>query len=705
MRAMVLLIVLMVLAVLSVIVATQLGASGSASVASLRSEEEIRARAISEQCMEMAIAYADSVATANPDYDLLLNPGGGNPDYLPPAAVTGMTGLATPVAIPKNAVDDRQKYRMYLVDGGACAVRYDDNDDDQRGGLLGTTTAGLEGLLGINTPNLDRDGAVFVTSIGFFPVDPACADPCTNAYGRAHARVTQRRFLSASPSTSTQVAIQAGNNVHLKENSAICGEGGLGAGSTSYNAGALSTCICGTQDIGLGAPSVECSGGGSSSTEAPGCPCTSPPSIDAPPPPPLPPPPAPLPAAPGTTIPFMDKSAFAVPSGTNVGNNNACEIYVLMKDSPTAANPRVPSLANVYVWDRSDAGCGSDASATVPLPADADGVAAVAAGESACWTKIAELGNGAGTFAGEQSTGGGAGERLAFNNATTSALPGGVLAPDFWNTCGGGSTCNAATCDGSQGWLTASGGRVATPQTSDVTKMPSPLVVIVDNVANRPVHVEKENWRAVNPPKVTWVVRNDFMVAEDVHLACASCNNSSATYTGGECTFANRSFGDGVLVHAGGFCGFKEKVSGRGDIVCSSVHMKEASDPECYIGDVVAHGGKGGGGANGFYTAAAGYAEFDAISMDTQACNSGGASGMPQCDKIGICIKEFTKIVGSVYSQHDVCMKESIDLFGQVVGREDVNVKELTRIEFDGIGFAGAPSLTQGSGPWMDSMW
>jgi hypothetical protein len=246
-RGFVIVIVVAIAAVITAIVAAQLTSSQKLAAASLRFEEEVQARAIAQACLEMVSAQIDNYmfdcgalplpacATRPPDFDALLlgvDGAAGTPDdYLP--------GIGDRVQIPRSATDQLHQWALLDLDGGACAMRIEDNSDDGRPALPGMADSAGEGL-GTDVPNRDRDLAVYIHVIGMYPRLVTSDD---DVYHKAHARTTLRRMIQkqnmASPSGP---GLWARVSIDVDDDNNICELGGVKAPTVDMEP---STCACG----------------------------------------------------------------------------------------------------------------------------------------------------------------------------------------------------------------------------------------------------------------------------------------------------------------------------------------------------------------------------------------------------------------------------------------------------------------------------
>lgn len=445
-RGFVVVVVVMLLGVMAAVVTTQLKVIEGQEVMGLRSEEEVRARAIAEGCLGLMQAYVDDYAGKNrsptgtpttntpPDYflpltgpqdfDRLLDPDlvvNNTNDFMPTFGArvvipNGFTGTAEGVA--------KHQWKLLRRDGGACLMRFEDNSDDF---YLPTTLpsgANLDPLeIAASTnafrdvPQRDRDRAIYLVVAGVFPASGTDAQ----VYGRAHARVTLRRLFAAPVPRTPVAGVFAGGVFESKNGATVCGVGGVEAGALDFK---NVSCMCGPVEVtaSLGKTPIT-TGCGSCSTCAPstvtqGVPLT-PQRYDVNgdtvcgPPPSTTGPGAcdPLPAPPGMAFGPLSYRAneglgtaatSAAPTTHNIGNARSCNFYG-------------ESDGDLYVWDRRDtdvaasitalggtsnvpAGldCSVQTPPTIPTPCAWDPVGntvTCGAGQSGCWKLIAKLGD------------------------------------------------------------------------------------------------------------------------------------------------------------------------------------------------------------------------------------------------------------------------------------------------------------------------
>lgn len=442
-RGFVVLIVLLMLAVVSAVVVGQMSVVKSSAGMSVRREEEAQARALAEGCLLMMQRHAEFFqggtagvppATATRDFDSLLNPtGGASADaatYLP--AITG-----TRVTVPPALAGSDHQWQLVPRAGGACLLRYEDNSDDALPALATvtdtlSTDCPAEPGDGVDVTFCDRDGAIYMTAIGIFPFSGAASD----AYARAHARVTLRKLFAVATPTRGASGVVAGGKAEFKNNTRICGIGGIAAGDVDGLGGGTS-CICGpvTSTAVPGEPipvSTACGG------------CTTPCNPGS--------------LATGTATPrkieINGDNSDCTPGTDCAGdlptNVNDTDVYMspMQPDMPTTgggdylqassfANPRATTVtlganipgvgqtcelffdddgqSTVYYWDNSDLAvsatlqtlgvplaslpgvvnenCATLAVANIPKPCTwtLPGAVSCAAGQSACWKPLAKL--------------------------------------------------------------------------------------------------------------------------------------------------------------------------------------------------------------------------------------------------------------------------------------------------------------------------
>lgn len=277
-RGFVVYVVLLVLAVISVVAIGQLNSVNNESIVGVRREEEAQARALAAGCLVQlqrhAECFLDSADLGSPcgstpgavfgppydspnvDFDLLLNPNDSaaldGDEFLP-----AMAGRI--VKIPNTA--NGQTWKLVTRAGGACLMRFEDNSDDAfpANSVLddaGTHTcggAGNEGT-GVDINFCDRDKAIYLTAIGIFPVDAAASGTqaiADAAYAKAHSRVTLRKLFAAETPSDFPAGITSAGEVSFKNNSLLCGAGGIAAESLDATTKGTS-CMCGPIETNSG---------------------------------------------------------------------------------------------------------------------------------------------------------------------------------------------------------------------------------------------------------------------------------------------------------------------------------------------------------------------------------------------------------------------------------------------------------------------
>lgn len=808
-RGFVLVVVIVLVAAISMIVLSQFDVVKSQRGAAIRGTEDAQARAIAETCLERYMASAkDHLTTPGiVDYDTFLDPDGATNLAAPPTGDEYVPSGGTIINIPLGGsaadnADGMRRHAMFLLNGGACLVRFDDNGDDNlrtqadsppgplpifttsntgippvaegrqpngagfrffRSGLgfFGSVAGGNDGQ---DIPFRDRDGAIFITSIGIFPA--AAATPA--AYAAAHARVTMKRYVTAAvPASSSGAALQAGADVILKENTALCGLGGISSNAVTYEGGGNSTasCACGEVETTVASTfPVECADPASVSSEDASCPtvatCT--PGADSTSP-------QPSPAVPtlAQNTDFLHISGFKNTAGVaDVGLNGLPEFYFRDKDAP---NPNggtyeqgpdgtlatgdeymtLPTQSEVFFWNRKDPvnACSTFSATTVPRPCNwknvvgdtsADAFLAGAepvcgAGESPCWKLVARLdgalnpaaaapGGFLSTGLGEQTVMVGADEYFA-PQGTHVNVP--FLKGDtaHWhhfenNLCEGSFDCRDGAPAGIP-WIGTSTSMIASgnftiPALTCAGEMPTPAIVILDNPGSEPVFFKEIAGDAVDnaactsaiesPMQATFLVRNHIYMAEKSNYCCASClcNSVSFPIAAANCAPApavgglmNPVANSRPLIRANGHCYVKEQTSLVGDLICASVTIKEGNS-ECVIGHIIGHSNTMPTTTDPFFAAVGG----------TGTPCSGVMAGCDDADGLGVCIKEGTGFVGSIYSGGDVCIKENTTIFGQVIAADDINIKEGSSIIFSGLGLAAIPGTpTFATAEFIESTW
>ena len=261
----VILVVLLMMVVISAVAIGQLSVVQSAQVVGLRREEEAQARAIAEGCLALLTKHAelfidpDSYPNTSPpsDFDLLLNPNGNisldGDEHVP----TVINGVNVVMPITASGTSQHQWHLIPRSDGdpatpdGACLVRYEDNSDDALPSSAVVADSNNDcdpnenpsaGALpsGIDIPWCDRDGSIYLSAIGLYPV----VDVNQDAYAQAHARVTLRKLFAVAKASSLPPALRASEKVAIDNNSTICGAGGITANEVDVSSNGNS-CVCG----------------------------------------------------------------------------------------------------------------------------------------------------------------------------------------------------------------------------------------------------------------------------------------------------------------------------------------------------------------------------------------------------------------------------------------------------------------------------
>ncbi len=700
-RGFTLILVVMMVAVVVIMITGALEFSGQALLATSKERAEPKARNLAELCLDRTEALARQYARGAgiTDFDGLLDPNlAAAPDgdeFVPSNAQLSGGDVYVPKA-ESGAAEPRKglhRYRLHRESDGACLVRLDDNSDDNKPGLVTATSNStvVEGG-GNDVAHRDRDRGIVITAIGVFPARGVDAD----VYGNAAARVTLRRLVTSGGAPG----MYAGDEITIKEDTAVCGEGGLMADDLTYVGGgsAAELCACGDVMIDSGAAPAQCTG---AHTSAAGAACNTPATC-----------------RPGNTttgtpppVPDVVVPAFGTwrdntvgPGGTvaNLGTNNMCELY--FKDTGTDGD--------IYVWDHTDVGNSCDNASPAPIPTpcawNAGGtMGACAAGQSPCWKLVArvEVG-GAGQLlngVAEHTIIDGGKEYFAPNNG--AAIPNVTDNTRRWNTlCG---TCSG--CTGAAGretfTVTAAGNTWGTKNTVLRSYLPSPLVMLFEHPVGEPVELEDDfgNGGVVGtdePIIATLLVQNRLLIKRNTSLCCATCNCAgTAVWPVAPLDSTQAARANGVALRAGDDCYFRENTHVVGSVSCGTLNIKENSS---VVGAVTSHVSRGGGaGLPGGWD---------------ECVDELGIS----CDDPGVCIKESSTVVGTVLSKGDVCVKqgstfygsvlseddiyfkENSTVYGQVVAEDDIAAKEGVTVNNDGNGALGASTRRVA---WMDQGW
>jgi hypothetical protein len=249
-RGFVMIVVLMtVVALLAAVIGVQAVVQGQ-TVSGLRDYDQVRSRAIADHCLARARLYLDQVRakTAPEDWDQVLDPnlnshsGNFDEDFIPESTFGGSVVYVPPGEVSSTGLRQAlHRYRYVTMDGGACLVRFDDNNDDTRVGQGRDNVIPIEGL-GNDIPFRDRDIGIFITAISLFPVLAGVSD--ADAYEKAHARTTLRVFVN----TGGAPGVVAHQNLIVQADVAICGQGGFEGDRLTYAGGGSATTVCACGD-------------------------------------------------------------------------------------------------------------------------------------------------------------------------------------------------------------------------------------------------------------------------------------------------------------------------------------------------------------------------------------------------------------------------------------------------------------------------
>lgn len=355
-RGFVILVVMLLLAVATAVAMSQFTVVANESVASIRINEEVQARANAEGCLTLLTEYAEGYIGTSPpgfkfaDFDGLLDRdtvANTADDFLPsfgtrvlvPATITPATG-ATAAAHQWAFVT-----RGTAPNQGGCLLRLEDNSDDAfpSSSVPSGTTGVLEAAsAGRDLPLRDRDRSIYLTVVGLHPVLPGTAP--TDAWERAHSRVTLRRLYATNNPVQTPPALQACDDVNLSANIDVCGLGGVQGDAITISGG--STCGCGNysgNSVTPATPPAACTGCPSGTCSPPSRSVLSPAqsAVDRGCSPP---------AIPNATY-YMDNKGFGNPASNsnNIGDKASCKVHIDRR-------------GRVFVWDTTD----PDANQRVP---------------------------------------------------------------------------------------------------------------------------------------------------------------------------------------------------------------------------------------------------------------------------------------------------------------------------------------------------
>ncbi len=360
-RGFVILVVMLLLAVATAVAMSQFTVVANQSVASIRINEEVQARANAEGCLTLLTEYAEGYIGTSPpgfkfaDFDGLLDrdaTANTADDFLPsfgtrvfvPSTITP-TDLATVAAHQWSFVT-----RGTAPNQGGCLLRLEDNSDDAfpSSSVPSGTTGSVEAASGgRDLPLRDRDRSIYLTVVGLYPV--LAGTTAANAYERAHSRVTLRRLYATDNPVQTPPALQACDDVNLSANIDVCGLGGVQGDVITISGG--STCGCGNYSgntVTPATPPAACTGCPSGTCSPPsrsvlspavplavdrGC---SPPTI------------------PSATY-YMDNKGFGNPGSNSniIGNDDSCKVHI-------------DRWGRVFVWDTTDFDA-NDRGATNPI--------------------------------------------------------------------------------------------------------------------------------------------------------------------------------------------------------------------------------------------------------------------------------------------------------------------------------------------------
>lgn len=352
-RGFVIIVVMLMLTVATAVALSQFTVVANQSVASVRVDEEIQARATGEACLALMQTYVENYIGTSPpgfnfvDFDLLLDRDrvkDSTDDFLPSF---GTRTLVPRTLSPTTGATAAAHQWMFLPRPGppsaapnqaGCLLRLEDNSDDAFPtsslpvGTTDNTTAltplpvpSPEGATAASRDNplRDRDRSIYITVIGLYPFLPGTAVDA--AYERAHARVTLRRLFATSNPVETPPAILACDDVSLAGNASVTGLGGIQGDNVAY---AGSNCGCGnvvanTHPVGpMGTCGASCVNPPALAAGTPGA-CTAP-------------------TLPNATY-YMDNKGFGDAGShvNNIGNDSTCKVHI-------------DRWGRVFVWDTTD---------------------------------------------------------------------------------------------------------------------------------------------------------------------------------------------------------------------------------------------------------------------------------------------------------------------------------------------------------------
>ena len=729
-RGFVLLIVLLAVGIMTALLVLQGDSQRSFYVTRARHSQEMNARALAETCIARGEAIAQQLRTSGePDLDRLLDPNGGlvidGDEFVPTSGdMPGQTIVYVPAALETETVPLRKglhRYAFVRVGEGACLLRFDDNSDDGHPLTSYASGTGNTGPLpegGAELVHRDRDGTIIATAIGLYPV-PATRDP-RDAYHRAPARVTLKRFISvlagtsseptpaadAGPPVPSEPAIWTAGTLSLNSNDSICGGGGIQANNiTSVAAG---SCVCGevrtTSDPPTYAPAADCS----AAAYDPGCIPWDDATVDSC-------------EALSTTTGAPDAKVLNVPTIAwnasaafgPVHTQDVCEFYFW--HSATVGNPS--GADDVFVWDHTDTANSCHvpvATATLPNPCDWSNVNAVTCGvgQSPCWKLVSRIqrdSTKAGYDVVNQDLQSGAAVVAEHTRRPTALATGELFSPmadkaipniadaskNTWDTlCGFGVTTagtvktteHVSTGAISYGLLPFAEGWESPEETMCDNHFPSPAVLAF----NLPASMSLWSLRGPAAPELgctlakqtpmRWTVLTNANAwfKRDFEICCAHCDCSHApnppvcdVHDASKC----EAMQDWAIV-AGGMCATEASAEQIvGNVMCGSVHFFSV---DCVIGSIY---------SNGRYANEGGLPSVKTVLYPE--CNYFAAGA--DCNDLGVCLRKDAKVVPcmdsatgapepvAIAAVGDICLNSHLDIghvvHGDIISREDIAIR------------------------------
>lgn len=210
--------------------------------------------------------------------------------------------------------------------GGECAI-----DDCPISAPLACPAGGGTGN---DVRTRDRDRSIFITAVGVYPVQ--AGTPAVDAYAKAHARVTLKRFFSSRGAS----AITAGGDVNIGTNADVCGAGGIAGEDLTLASGG---CVCGSTNVSTGPTNTP-------GCAAANCPASSPPcdpteiTTGGTPP-----------AVPEPSLPDKNWLKLSPVDGEDLGDDTTCRVFFKAPVDPVGDYCAACSCSgSTCTWDKTN---------------------------------------------------------------------------------------------------------------------------------------------------------------------------------------------------------------------------------------------------------------------------------------------------------------------------------------------------------------